>query len=189
MAERARWFVQPRMHQRVAFDIAAYERRSREGPCFVCAIGRGDPEYRDNTHVIYEDDDVLVFLNWYPTVPGYTLVCPRRHVERVVDDLSQDEYLSLQRWIYRVGRAMEQVVPTERLYILSLGSQQGNRHVHWHLAACPPGRAYADQQFAALMMSRGILAMSTEEMADLAAQIRYHLTAQLGPASAPAASV
>ena len=170
------------MHERVPFDIAAYERRTREGPCFVCAIARGEPEYRGPSHIIYEDDDVLVFLNWYPTLPGYTLVCPRRHVERVVGDLTLDEYLLMQTWIYRVGRAIEQVVPTERLYILSIGSQQGNRHVHWHVAACPPGLAYADQQFAALMMSRGILDIPPDKMTDLASKIRGHVISQLGPA-------
>ena len=90
----------------------------------MCAIADGDPEYRIDHEFIYEDADVLVFLNRYPSLRGYTLVCPRRHVERVVDDLSDTEYLQLQHWVYRVGRAVEQVVPTERLYILSLGSQQ-----------------------------------------------------------------
>jgi hypothetical protein len=41
-------------------------------------------------------------------------------------------------------------VPTERLYVLSLGSQQGNRHVHWHIAPLPPGLPFDQQQFAAL---------------------------------------
>ena len=178
------------MYARVPFDTATYERRTREGRCFVCAVAAGEPWYAGNNQMIYEDDDVLVMLNRYPTLLGYTLVCPRRHVERVVDDFSEDEYLALQRWIYRVGRAIERVVPTERLYVLSLGSQQGNRHVHWHVAPCPPGVAYADQQFAALMMSRGILSIPSDEMADLAAQIRSQLIAQFyqGPASAPTAS-
>lgn len=41
--------------------------------------------------------------------------------------------------VYRVARAVEQVVPSERTYVLSLGSQQGNAHVHWHIAPLPPG--------------------------------------------------
>jgi hypothetical protein len=67
------------------------------------------------------------------------------------------------------------VVPTERLYVLSLGSQQGNRPVHWHLAPLPPGVAYAEQQLAALSMSRGILAITRQEMESLAAQIRSRI--------------
>jgi diadenosine tetraphosphate (Ap4A) HIT family hydrolase len=124
--------------ERVPFDSADYERRTRGGPCFICAIAAGEPDYRGATTIIHEDLDVLVFLNRYPTLRGYTLVCPRRHVEHVVGDTSEREYLELQRWVHRVARAVQQVVPTERVYILSLGSQQGNRHVHWHVAPAFP---------------------------------------------------
>lgn len=168
-------FVICSMSQLLPFDMAAYERRSREGPCFVCGIAAGQPEYRDPTDMIYEDADVLIFLNRYPTLRGYTLVCPRRHVERVIGDLSEAEYLRLHSWVYRVGQALQRVVPTERLYLLSLGSQQGNRHVHWHVAPLPPGVPYEDQQLAAVSMRRGILPMAHEEMAQLARQIRAQL--------------
>jgi len=103
---------------------------------------------------------------------GYTLVCPRQHVERVIGDLSEDAYLRLQRWVYRVGQAVQQVVPTERLYVLSLGSQQGNRHVHWHLAPLPPDVPLQEQQLAALSFTRGLLPVPPAQMAELAEQIR-----------------
>jgi diadenosine tetraphosphate (Ap4A) HIT family hydrolase len=147
----------------------------REGPCFICLLAQGDLEYRSANVIIYEDADVLVFLNRYPTLRGYTLVCPRRHVECVVADFTQAEYLQLQSWVYRVGRSIEQVVETERLYVLSLGSQQGNRHVHWHLAPLPPGTPYQEQQLAALSMTRGILRITAEEARELAEQIRERL--------------
>ncbi|MBX6749461.1 MAG: hypothetical protein IRY85_07255 [Micromonosporaceae bacterium] len=69
----------------------------------------------------------------------------------LASDLSLDEYLRLQAVVYRVARAVEQVVPSERTYVLSLGSQQGNPHVHWHIAPLPPGLPYERQQFHALM--------------------------------------
>jgi diadenosine tetraphosphate (Ap4A) HIT family hydrolase len=159
------------MSKRIAFDVDAYEQRVRGGPCFICALAAGDAEYRRTNVMVHEDAEVLVFLNRYPTLRGYTLVCPRRHVERVVGDFTEAEYLQLQRWVYRVGRAIEQAVQTERLYVLSLGSQQGNRHVHWHLAPLPPGVAYRDQQLAAVAMSRGILPISSQEARKLADQI------------------
>ena len=167
---------------RVPFDSAAYDARVRSGPCFICGIINNEPsDLRAANVIVYADDEVLVLLNRYPTLRGYTLVCPRRHVERVVSEFSADEYLSLQRWIYRVGRAIEAVVPTERLYILSLGSQQGNRHVHWHLAPLPPGVPYAEQQLAAVALSRGVLDISREEQEALALQLREHiLLDQLG---------
>lgn len=159
------------------FDIDAYERRSREGPCFVCLIADGDANQRADNEVIFEDDEVLVFLDRYPTVEGYVLVCPRRHVEHVTGDFSENEYVALQRWVHRVGEALRRTVPTERLYVLSLGSQQGNRHVYWHVVAQPPGLAYREQQLGLLAKSiRGVLPFHPESNKKLAERIRANLS-------------
>jgi diadenosine tetraphosphate (Ap4A) HIT family hydrolase len=77
--------------------------------------------------------------------------------------------------IHRVAQALQQEVPTERLYILSLGSQQGNRHVHWHLAPLPSGVPYAEQQLAALNLEKGVLDIPAEELAALAARLRQRI--------------
>ena len=159
------------MLQRQPFDIAAYEKRSREGPCFICALVAGSNPH----HVIYEDETAIVFLSKYPVLYGYTLVAPRAHREHATGDFTRDEYLALQRIIYEVGEALRRVVPTERLYILTLGSQQGNRHVHWHVVPLPPGVPYEQQQTAALDHSRGVLALSDEEKASLAHALRQAL--------------
>lgn len=150
-------------------DIDRYVERITGGPCFICEMLAGNPDYRH--HIIYEDETAVVFLNKYPTLYGYTLVAPRRHCEHVTGDFTREEYLSLQDLIYRVSEALFQVVPTERLYILSLGSQQGNSHVHWHIAPLPPGVPLEEQQFEALRMEKGVLNLSEEEMASLAARI------------------
>jgi diadenosine tetraphosphate (Ap4A) HIT family hydrolase len=116
-----------------------------------------------------------VFLNKYPVLYGYTLVAPREHREQATGDLTLQEYLQLQRLINLVAEALRHVVPTERLYILTLGSQQGNRHGHWHLAPLPPGVPYHQQQTAALDLKRGVLAIPDDEMASLARSIRQTL--------------
>lgn len=66
---------------------------------------------------------------------------------------------------------MRQVLPTERVYLLSLGSQQGNSHVHWHVAPLPPGVPFVQQQMEALRTDSGILDLSDEKMAALAGRI------------------
>ncbi len=154
-----------------SFDIGAYEKRSKEGSCFICELVAGTNPH----HMIYEDRTAVVFLNRYPQLYGYTLVAPREHREQATGDFTLEEYLTLQQLIYQVAEAIRQVIPTERLYILTLGSQQGNRHVHWHLAPLPPGVPYEQQQTAALTLSRGVLAIPDEEMASLARSIRQEL--------------
>jgi diadenosine tetraphosphate (Ap4A) HIT family hydrolase len=110
------------------FDMEAYIERATGGPCFVCEIVAGNPAYPH--HIIYEDQEALVFLNAYPVLYGHTLVAPREHREQVTGDFNRAEYLRLQALVYRVGEAVRQAVPSERVYLLSLGSQQGNSHVH-----------------------------------------------------------
>ena len=154
------------------FDVRAYQKRSK-GPCFICEMLAGNPDYRH--HFIYEDQTAVVFLNKYPTLLGYVLVAPRMHREQATGDFTLEEYLALQRLIYRVAEAIRHTIPTERIYILTLGSQQGNRHVHWHLVPLPPGVPYEEQQTAMLDRRRGILPLSQEEMASLAQVIRQAL--------------
>jgi diadenosine tetraphosphate (Ap4A) HIT family hydrolase len=160
------------MSQFQPFDVAAYEQRSKEGPCFVCELVAGTNPH----HLIYEDQATVVFLSKYPPLYGYTLVAPRDHREQATGDFSLDEYLALQRVIYAVAEALRHVVPTERLYILTLGSQQGNRHVHWHLAPLPPGVPYEHQQTAAIDHSRGVLALTDEDQTSLAQRLRRELS-------------
>ena len=61
------------------------------------------------------------------------------------------------------------------MYSLSLGSQQGNAHLHWHLAPLPPGVPYGEQQYHALMAENGVLAVDETAQMELAARIRDRL--------------
>lgn len=106
---------------------------------------------------------------------GYTLVAPREHREHVTGSFTHQEYLRLQSLVYRVGEALRAELPTERVYTLSLGSQQGNSHVHWHVVSLPPGVPYAEQQFHFLMAENGKIEVMPEELADLAARLRARL--------------
>jgi len=88
---------------------------------------------------------------------------------------TDEEYLALQRIVYRTAEAVRKSVDTERVYILSLGSQQGNSHVHWHIAPLPYGVPFKEQQLEALRVENGILDVSDEEMESLAQRIREKL--------------
>ena len=104
---------------------------------------------------------------------GYTLVAPRAHREHVTGDFSSAEYAGLQRVVQVVGEGVRAAVPTERLYVFSLGSMQGNSHVHWHVAPLPPGVPYEEQQLVAVDVERrGVLELPEDELATLAARIR-----------------
>lgn len=157
-----------------AKDYALKVRQMRQqGQCFICRVI--DRSHSYSHHLVYEDADTVVFLNRYPTLLGYCLVSPRNHIEDWARDLSEAEFLSFQRVVHRVARAIAATVPTERVYSLSLGSQEANAHVHWHVAPLPPGVPYEKQEFSALLKENGILDISEAEQAELARSIRSHL--------------
>jgi diadenosine tetraphosphate (Ap4A) HIT family hydrolase len=159
--------------QRVPMDVERYARRSRAGGCFICAMLAGDPRFRH--HLLYEDEHTVAFLNRYPTLLGYSLVAPRRHVESWVRDLTEAEFVAFQTVVRTVAVALEAVLPTERMYSLSLGSQEGNAHLHWHLAPLPPGVPYEQQQYHALMIEHGVLDVTDQQQTALAVRIRHAL--------------
>lgn len=141
----------------------------RTEPCFICTMVQGEVRFSEN--VVYEDDRSLVFLDAYPRAYGYTLVAPKEHREQVTGDFTTEEYLDLQRLIYRVSEAEREEVGAERMYIYAFGSNQGNSHAHWHVVPLPPGVPYEEQQGAWASWRKGVLKIPAEEMADLAGRI------------------
>jgi diadenosine tetraphosphate (Ap4A) HIT family hydrolase len=93
----------------------------------------------------------------------------------VTGDFTEDEYVRLQAVVRRVGEAVRHAFPTERLYVLSLGSQQGNRHVHWHVAPLPPGVPFEEQQAEALRAQNGVLDLGDGDFEDDAKRLRQAL--------------
>ncbi|MBA2534703.1 MAG: HIT domain-containing protein [Rubrobacter sp.] len=141
----------------------------RTQPCFVCRMVEGDVRFPEN--IVYEDDLALVFLDGYPRAYGYTLVAPKEHREQVTGDFTTEEYIVLQRLVYRVTEAVREEVGAERMYLFTFGSNEGNSHVHWHVVPLPPGVPYEDQQGAWISWSRGVLRIPRQQMASLAARI------------------
>jgi diadenosine tetraphosphate (Ap4A) HIT family hydrolase len=160
-------------------DTDEYARQVREsrsnGECFICQIAAGTHSH--NHQVVYEDADTIAFLDRYPTLLGHCLVAPRQHAESWLHDLSEAQFLSFQRIAYQVARAVAATVPTERMYSLSVGSQQANAHLHWHLAPLPPGVPYEEQELNAMRKEKGVLDISEDAQANLASAIRSNLAA------------
>jgi ATP adenylyltransferase len=150
-------------------DMEAMHRGFRTEPCFICRLVGGDDELP--RYISYEDERAVALLDDYPRAYGYTLVAPKEHREQVTGDFTMEEYLGLQRLVYRVTEAVREEVGAERMYIFTYGSNEGNTHVHWHVVPLPPGVSYEEQQGAWASWSKGVLEIPQEEMASLAARI------------------
>lgn len=160
--------------RRATLDLADYSKRSQSNPCFICKVIDGTHHFPHE--VVYRDEAAIAMLNRFPTLLGYCLVAPIEHRVDVIRDFNESEYLALQGVVRAVGAAVANAVPTERIYVMSLGSNQGNAHVHWHVAPLPPGVPYEEQQFHALMLeTKGYLDLSSDEQHELAEKIRASL--------------
>lgn len=157
------------MDERKPVDLDAIVQRATTGPCFICELVRGNPDFAH--HVVDEDEETIIFLSKYPTLRGYCLVCPRAHREDLAEDLTVAEYLALQAKVHRLSRVLKRMFGAERIYMLSLGSQQANRHLHFHVAPLPAGVPLERQQYHALMAEHGTLQIPDAEMARMAKEI------------------
>ena len=157
-----------------------YDRIARSN-CFVCRIVEGKPLVA-NPHIVYEDEQVIAFLNQFPPQEGYTLVCPKRHVERLESDLMAEEWLHLQMVVQRVALAVSETTNAIRMYIASLGSPERNAHIHIHVCPCPPNTPFVAQQFEAMQIKNGkYLLLSDERLQELSSTIRNKLAHENTP--------
>jgi diadenosine tetraphosphate (Ap4A) HIT family hydrolase len=84
-----------------------------------------------------------------------------------------DEYLQLQRIVYIVTEAVRHEVQVERMYLCSFGRNEGNAHVHWHVAPVPQGLPFHEQGPGIFRPSR--LQIPQKDQAALAARLRQQL--------------
>ena len=97
---------------RAPFDSVRYVQRSREGPCFVCAILAGHPDYPHYDG--YEDAATIAFLARQPTLLARRRPqAPRRRRGRRAGTRRSS---ALQRVVRRVAGPVAKVVPVERMY-------------------------------------------------------------------------
>jgi len=81
------------------------------------------------SYKVAENDDYFAFLDISPNSKGHTLVVPKKEDNRLFD-LSEDEYLKLMRFSYKVAKAIERAVPCDRVGLTVIGLEVPHVHVH-----------------------------------------------------------
>jgi histidine triad (HIT) family protein len=79
-------------------------------------------------HKIYEDDQVLAFLDIHPVQPGHTLVIPKTQIE-FVWDLPQEEYAAVMEVARRVALQLRSVLGTRYVGERIVGVDVPHAHV------------------------------------------------------------
>lgn len=126
--------------------------------CVFCDIVAGDI----SAHVVWDDDDVLAFLDTKPLFKGHTLVVPKVHVETLPDLSSVSPLFDR---VQEISRAVEgalgaagsfvamnnrisQSVPHLHVHVVPRNPKDGLRGFFW------PRTSYDDEQDAASYAER-----------------------------------
>jgi len=123
-------------------------------------------------HRIYEDEQVLSFLDIAPLAPGHTLVIPKEPA-RTLDELSDGAAAALGRALPRICRAVKRVTGCAAYNLLQNNealAHQAVFHVHFHIIPKP------DE-------GRGLgIRWLTGKLGEDAAELAQALAAELGRA-------
>lgn len=99
--------------------------------CVFCRIISGDvPSYK-----IYENGDVLAFLDANPSTPGHTLLIPKTHTQRL-EELSEKDSISLFMALHKlVGDIQSAMKAPSSTIGINNGSEAGQEvpHIHIHI--------------------------------------------------------
>lgn len=80
-------------------------------------------------HKIYEDDDVLAFLDIHPVTEGHTLVIPKQQIE-FVWDLDPETYQKLMNAVQKVALHLREKLDVSFVGQQIIGVDVPHAHVH-----------------------------------------------------------
>lgn len=96
-----------------------------QNDCIFCKIAAGEL----SAHKVYEDQDVVAFLDINPVNPGHTLVVPKDHNE-YFEEMGGERYQHVMNTVQRVARAIKKTYNPPRVGLLVWGFEVPHTHVH-----------------------------------------------------------
>jgi diadenosine tetraphosphate (Ap4A) HIT family hydrolase len=99
--------------------------------CIFCKIVRKEAP----SSVIYEDDDVLAFMDIRPVAEGHALVISKEHFENIYD-VPEEVICKIHKIVKRVALALNETVKPDGISIVQQNGTAANQdvfHIHVHL--------------------------------------------------------
>lgn len=129
--------------------------------CLFCRIVSEEME----AAVVYEDEDVVVFLDHRPLFPGHCLVVPRKHFETLVE-LPENSIGSFFTRVQLMSKAVERAMEAEGTFV-AMNNRVSQSVPHLHVHVVPRKRKDGLKGF----FWPRTKYKSLEEMAEVAARI------------------
>ena len=105
--------------------------------CIFCKIIKGEiPSFK-----VYEDDQVLAFMDINPISPGHTLIIPKSHAGNLAE-ISDEDLAAVHRASKKVLSGIEKALKTTGVACVQLNGRGVNQvvmHYHLHLIPKVPG--------------------------------------------------
>ena len=86
-------------------------------------------------HKVYEDENVLAFLDVFPHTKGHTVVVPKKHVSSIFD-FTSDDRSNFSAGLSAAARRVNEVIKPDGMNIGVNDRPAGGQvvpHVHWHI--------------------------------------------------------
>jgi histidine triad (HIT) family protein len=78
---------------------------------------------------VAEDENYLAFLDINPLQQGHTLVIPKKEINYIFD-MNDELHAGLWNFARKIGKAIEKVVPCQRIGITVIGLEVPHAHIH-----------------------------------------------------------
>jgi len=93
--------------------------------CVFCKIVKGEIP----CHKVYEDNNILVFLDITPVAKGHCLVIPKKHVEDFYE-LEDQDYMHLFGVVKGVSEELKYKFEPKKVGVMIQGFEVNHAHVH-----------------------------------------------------------
>lgn len=122
---------------------------------------------------VYEDDDVLAFMDISQTTKGHTLVIPKKHIENVYG-LDEEIASKLFKVIPKIARAIKDELSPQGLNIVNNnGKQAGQAVFHYHIHLIP---RYGEGDGFGVVWKDHSSQYSFEDLEEIASKIKINIT-------------
>lgn len=144
--------------------------RAAQAPCIFCRIAGGEiPSTR-----IYEDGDILAFLDIRPIRVGHVLVMPKRHYD-YYEQMPADLAASVMHIGQRLGKAAKKLYGVQRVGFMFTGTDVA--HTHAHIIPMTEGTDITSRRYIAeeKVTFRQLEMMPAEQLAKVAERLKAEL--------------
>ena len=140
--------------------------------CNFCKIVSGE----NPASIVYEDGNVLAFMDLYPANVGHTLVVPKEHWETIYD-IPEKVLSDLFAVVKRISVAVKKAVGAEGISILQFNEgASGQSVMHFHVHVIPRFRGDAISKLIGAMLGpMGFEKAAGEDLDEIAKKIKENL--------------